>query len=115
MRDAAHLGLHRNCDDATSTAGSEHIARRLNRIKDAFMSALADESLTAREVAARVATDTTKIESCRKRAAELVRRGMIVIVGKRRCRCTGMMANVYSLASHSNEKDRGEMQGSQRS
>ena len=115
MSDTAYLTFHRASDGETSMAGSDHIGPRLASLKTEFLSALAGECMTAREVASKVSTDHTRIESIRKRASELVRAGSIAVAGKRKCQCTGLLATTYSLADTANEKDRCDIQPSQRS
>ena len=80
--------LARLRDKQTSHAGADHITKKLGKLHRIFLDRLGDFALTANEVA-------DGNESIRKRALELVRKGVLAEVGVRRCRVTGQNATVY--------------------
>ena len=89
--------ISRTTDPQTSFDGAAYITPKLSVRRRQFMDALGHDSLTAHEVANRVATlDNIALhDTIRKRPSELVKLGQIIITGQRICTITGQRVSVY--------------------
>ncbi len=86
--------LFRNGDPPTSRLAGEGIRTKRVLMRDEFIDRLSrlPDGATAREI------DYTD-GSIRKRASELLRRGAIVVIGRRKCKVSGNLANVLQLST----------------
>lgn len=84
----AKATLVRTSDKATSHEAAAHIEPKLTTLQDEFMRRLGVGGKTANEVA-------RGDESIRKRALELVRKGVLEELEPRPCGVTGRKATVY--------------------
>ena len=94
--------LARASDPVTSKIAAKEFDQRRDKVKQAFLTALADLGggpCTAREVAerAREMGLHAEVESVRKRAAELDKAGLITFDELRRCGFTGKLAEGWRL------------------
>ena len=81
--------LARRSDPVTSSSAASGL--KLTKLQSQFLARLKKlGNGTANEIAA-------GSESIRKRATELKRAGLVVVVGARRCTVTGIKASVYKL------------------
>lgn len=89
--------LHRMNDPETSIAAAEDILPRLNRRCQQFLCALRSlGKATAKEAAMHACpNDYAQCETVRRRASDLQKMGVIVIVGQRRCTISGKNVSVY--------------------
>lgn len=95
--------LARHTDPQTSHAGQSHVAPKLSQLHQRFVSVVAEHGpMTAAEVAAECVKRYGGLsESSRKRAGELVRRGLIEVCGIKKCSVTNCVAQVYRIAEES--------------
>ena len=82
-------------DPATSTAGEQHIHRKIGKLHKAVLAVADAIPRTARELAERACLPGAEVESYRKRVRELADRGLLWEVGTKRCLHTGRMAASY--------------------
>ena len=95
----------RKRDTETSQIAAAEIEPKLHRLQQEFFDTLSKSSLpmTSNEVAAEIVSEAfmrayqASRESFRKRAGELVALGRIEVCGKRKCKVTGKLAQVYRI------------------
>ena len=88
----------RASDPATSKIAAAEIETRASSLRAEFVRSLRARGLpsTAQEVAA--GSDVAIRDSVRKRAAECVSAGAVVVIGSKRCEVTGKLATTYWVA-----------------
>ena len=89
--------LHRSSDPQTSIEAAEDILPRLGLRCQQFLTALrALKQATAKEAAmAACPNDYAQCETVRRRASDLHRQGIIMVVGQCQCRVSGKRVSVY--------------------
>ncbi|XZE18781.1 hypothetical protein SH449x_004086 [Pirellulaceae bacterium SH449] len=94
--------LHRTNDPETSIAAAEDILPRLNQRCRQFLTALRVlKQATAKEAAMHACPGNyAQCETVRRRASDLQRMGLIVIVGQRACKISGKTSSVYEEVKH---------------
>ncbi|NBT33910.1 MAG: hypothetical protein EBT13_18955 [Rhodobacteraceae bacterium] len=100
FHDHKAAAVSRRSDSETSREAESQLRPRLAGLQQVAFDAASGDEQTANEIALRgsVAGNCCR-ETLRKRVRELVRRGMLVETGRRKCRVTGKAAATFRRCS----------------